>query len=210
MGSKKENDVVSNELPFIEGAARDRDCITGQVPFANLEALTDGSLTLGNPDRYYGARPELLKRVIRDQLHHQIIPTTQDSLPMAPNFLMAAKGPDGQMAMVRKQACYDGALCARGMHHLQSYGHPDFIYNSNAYTMTTIYLSAMLQLFTSYVRRSAASEGRSEYCIHQLRSFALTDSADLFRNAARAYRNARDWAEEQRNAFIDAANAKIS
>ncbi len=32
---------------------------------------------------------------------------------------------------------------------------------------------------------------------------------DAFRDAARAYRNTRDWAEEKRNAFIDAANAKV-
>ncbi len=99
--------------------------------------------------------------------------------------------------------------CPRHTSHLQSHSHSESIYDINAYTITLINLDGMLQLFTSYLRRPAAPEDRSEYCMHQLRSFALTDSTDTFRHAARAYRNARDWAEEKRNAFIDAANVKV-
>ena len=207
--STKENKVLSVEVPLIEGGVRDGKCVSGQIPFTNLEALTDGTIVSGNPDRYYGARPEQLSRQIRDLLYRQIVPSTQDSLPMVPNFLMAAKGPDGQMSVVMRQACYDGALGARGMHHLQSYGHSEPIYDNNAYTVTLIYLHGMLRLYTSHLGRSTTPRGRSEYYMHQLRSFAITDSADAFRDAASAYRNARDWAEEKRNAFIDAANSKV-
>jgi hypothetical protein len=46
---------------------------------------------------------------------------TQHDLPIAPNFFLAAKGPDGSAAVAKRQACYDGALGERGMHSLQSY-----------------------------------------------------------------------------------------
>ncbi|KAI0187943.1 hypothetical protein F4808DRAFT_466292 [Astrocystis sublimbata] len=40
----------------------------------------------------------------------RIVPSTQPDLPVAPNFFLAAKGPDGSLAVVERQACYDGAL----------------------------------------------------------------------------------------------------
>jgi hypothetical protein len=43
---------------------------------------------------------------------------------------------------------------------------------------------------------------RFEYYMNSLRGWLLTDSADSFRQGAAAYRNARDWAKEQRNRLI--------
>jgi hypothetical protein len=59
---------------------------------------------------------------VRDALSRHIIPLTQDDLPIVPNFFLEVKGPDGSVAVARRQACYDGALGARGMHELQAYG----------------------------------------------------------------------------------------
>jgi len=47
-------------IPVIEGKIRDAKCISGGIPFTNLNHLMDGTLVPGNPDRYYGARPEQL------------------------------------------------------------------------------------------------------------------------------------------------------
>lgn len=78
-------------------------------------------LTAAKPDLYYGARPEQLDRRVRDELSGHIIPSTQDDLPIAPNFFLATKGPEGTAAVARRQVSYDGALGARGMRSLQSY-----------------------------------------------------------------------------------------
>lgn len=77
-------------------------------------------LTAAKPDLYCGACPEQLNRRVRDDLSSYIIPSTQDDLPITPNFFLAAKGPDGTAAVARRQTCYDGALGARGMNSLQS------------------------------------------------------------------------------------------
>ena len=43
----------------------------------------------------------------------------------------------------------------------------------------------------------------------QLRSFALTDTIDTFRQGATAFRNGRDLAKEWRDEFIIAANERV-
>ncbi len=52
--------------------------------------------------------------------------------------------------------------------------------------------------------------GQSEYYMTQLRSFAMTDTAEIFRQGATAYRNARDWVKEQRDEVIKRANNRAN
>ncbi len=112
----------------------------GQVLFTNLEDLTDGSLVPGNPDRYHSARPEQLDQQVRTQLDGHIVP----------NFFLTAKGPDGSLAVAKRQACYDGALGARGMNSLQTYGDPELDSDNKAYTLTSIYHGGTLTIYANY------------------------------------------------------------
>lgn len=123
----KEKQVTTSVIPIIEGNIKDAKCCSGGILFANLDHLTDGTLVPGNPDIYYGARPEQLDRRVRNELSGHITPSTQDDLPLAPNFFVAVKGPDGSLAVVGRQASYDGALGARSMHSLQSYGQEEHV-----------------------------------------------------------------------------------
>lgn len=152
-------------VPIIEGKIGDAKCRSGGIPFANLDPLTDGTLKPGNPDVYYGARPEQLSREVRDKLSGSIIPSTQRDLPMALNFFLAAKGPDGLAAVAKRQACYDGALGARGMHSLQSHGRAEPVYDNNAYTVTSIYHNGHLKMYTSHMALLRTPGGRPEYYI---------------------------------------------
>ncbi|CRG92847.1 hypothetical protein PISL3812_09918 [Talaromyces islandicus] len=205
----KEKQITESVIPVIEGDNGDARCVAGGVPFNNLGPLTDVTLAPGNPDRYYGARPEQLDRRIRDELFAEVIPSKQDDLPMAPNFFLEAKGPDGSASVAKRQACYDGALGARGIHSLQTYGEDEPTYDNDAYTLTSIYHNGQLQMFTSHPSNSATSD-RPEYYMTQLRSFALTDNVDTFREGATWYRNGRDWAKEQRDEAIRQANERSS
>lgn len=118
----KEAQVMARVVPIMEGKLEDPSCVSGQIPFRNLDHLTDDSLVPGNPDVYYGVRPEELRPTISHQIEGHIVPSRQDSLPVAPNFFLHVKGPDGSLSVASRQACYDGALGARGIHSLQSYG----------------------------------------------------------------------------------------
>ncbi|KAF2816851.1 uncharacterized protein BDZ99DRAFT_483960 [Mytilinidion resinicola] len=207
VGEKKVLELV---IPTIEGNITNAGYRLRGIPFDNLVPLTDRALKPGNPDIYYGARPEQLARKVRDELGGQIIPSTEDNLPMAPNFFLTAKGPDGSLAVAGRQACYDGALGARGMHSLQSYGRDEPVSDDNAYTITSTYHGGTLKMYTSHRTQPTSAGGRPEYYMTQLRSFAMTDTAETFRQGARAYRNLRDWTKEQRDEAIQQANERAN
>ncbi|KAH8706062.1 hypothetical protein BGW36DRAFT_354439 [Talaromyces proteolyticus] len=207
--ASKERQVTENVIPFIEGKNTDSKCIGGGIPFRNLDHLTDGTLVPGNPDRYYGARPEQLNRQIRNELDGQIVPSTQHDLPIAPNFFLAAKGPDGSASVARRQASYDGALGARGIQSLQAYKQSEPKFNNNAYTLTSIYHNGQLQMFTSHPSKSTTSD-QSEYHMTQIKGWSMTSDSDAFREGATWYRNGRDWAKEQRDDAIKKANQQAT
>lgn len=51
----KEDQVTETAIPLIEGEVIDAKCVSGTIPFTNLDYDT---LVPGNPDFYYEARPE--------------------------------------------------------------------------------------------------------------------------------------------------------
>lgn len=204
----KEKQVSELVIPFIEGKIRNPKCRSGGIPFTNLDHLTDGTLKPGNPDIYYGAHPEQLSRKVRDELEGKIIPSTQQDLPMAPNFFLEVKGPDGSLAVAGRQACYDGALGARSIHSLRSYGQDKPVYDNNASTITSIYHGGTLKMYASHVAQPTSPGGRPKYHMSQLGAFAMTGNRDTCRDGLMAYRNAKEWAEEQRNDAIGQANER--
>ncbi|EDN10992.1 predicted protein [Histoplasma mississippiense (nom. inval.)] len=91
--ASKEKPVTNSVVPILDGDVGDPKCVGGDYLFGNLAPLTDGTLAQAKPDHFYGARPEQLDRQIRNELSDHIIPSTQDDLPMVPNFFLEAKGP---------------------------------------------------------------------------------------------------------------------
>ncbi|KAI0977544.1 hypothetical protein F4678DRAFT_18190 [Xylaria arbuscula] len=208
--ASKEWQVTSTVIPIIEGEVGDTKCVSGQIPFTNLDHLTDGSLVPGNPDRYYGARPEQLHQQVRMELNGHIVPSSQHDLPIVPNFFLAVKGPDGSLAVAERQACYDGALGARGIRSLQTYGDTEPVPDNRAYTITSTYHGGQLKMYTSHPLPPASSGTSGGYVTTQIKAFALTSDADAFRTGAGAYRNARDWAKQMRDQTIEKANETVA
>ncbi|KAI9889132.1 MAG: hypothetical protein M1814_005794 [Vezdaea aestivalis] len=206
----KEKQVIASVIPFIEGDIKDAKCVSGGIPLTSLDPLTDGTLVPGNPDIYYGARPEQLDQRVRNELRAHIIPSTQADLPIVPNFFLEVKGPDGLPAVAKRQASYSGALGARGIHSLQSYGQDNAPYFNNAYTVTSTYHDGTLKMFTSHPTQPVSSGSRPEYFMHLLNSWSMIGRPEAFRQAATYYRNGRDWAKEQRDVAIRQANEKVN
>ncbi|EFR02618.1 hypothetical protein MGYG_05616 [Nannizzia gypsea CBS 118893] len=208
INAAKEKTIVRSAFPRIEGRIDDSRSVGGDYLFGNLAPLTDGTLAKAKPDHFFGAHPKKLDEEIREELNDYIIPSTQTSLPMLPNFFLETKGPDGSSAVVTKQACYHGALGARGMHRLQSYRQDKPVYDNKAYTITSTYQSSQLKLYTTHLTGPREDDGPLEYIMTPLRSFAMTDNPETFRQGATVYRNARDWAKEQRDDMIKCANER--
>lgn len=200
--------VLYRVIPFIEGDSRFDNCDYGQIPFSNLDPLTDGTLVPGNPDLYYGNQPEALDIEIRTELSGHIIPSTKLDVPILPNFFLAVKGPDGSAAVAERQASYDGALGARGFRSLQVYSDTAVEYDNKAYTITSTYHQGTLKIYASHPIPSSGPGGGSEYATTLLKAYALVSDVDTFRAGATAFRNARDWAMQQRIEAINKANMK--
>jgi len=195
-------------IPIIEGKFTDAKCFSGVRRFTNLSPLTRSKLVPGSPDLYHGARPEQLDRRVRDELDRSIVPSKQRGLPVVPNFFAELKGSLGNPGVGILQACYDGALGARGMFLLQSYRQGDAEFDNNAYTITATYVHPYLSLYTTHLSQPTASQPYPQYHMNILRSWCISTSIDEFRTALTWYRNARDWAKEQGDEAIRIANER--
>ncbi|OAA63261.1 hypothetical protein SPI_03424 [Niveomyces insectorum RCEF 264] len=208
--AKDEDDVIANVIPTILGPHKPTDASSRNTVFGNLEPLTDGTIAPAVPDIYYGVHPEELSQSVRGELSHHIIPSTMQDKPLAPNFFIEVKGPDGSAAVATRQARYDGAAGSRAMHSLQNYGEGELQYDGQAYTFSSTYHggTGTLQLYAHHPTAPTSEGGRPEYHMTQLRTFGMTDTRDTYIQGATTFRNARDIAKRHRDGFIQAANAK--
>ncbi|KAL9056689.1 MAG: hypothetical protein Q9162_002758 [Coniocarpon cinnabarinum] len=203
-----EADVMRNVFPLIVG-----DCdipSSGNMEFNNLAPLTDGTIATDKPDYYEGSRPEDIEKHIRGELSEYIIPSTDTTRPCLPNFFTEVKGPDGSGKVLKRQACYAGAIGARAMHELRLYVNKATALDSNAYTMTWAFDSSTgtLNVYTTHPVASEVPDRHVDYQMTQLQGWALTGNIDSFRQGVSYFRNARDWARARRRELIDAANDK--
>ena len=207
-----EDSVMSKIFPVIAGTAdipSERNLL-----FGNLEDLTDGSITKAKPDHFDGSRPTDLNKQLREELAPYIVPSTNTAAPCLPNFFTEAKGRSGNTEVCKRQALYDGALGARGIHELRSYIDSETAYDDNAYTITSIYhgggANAALSVYVVHPMLYNDARKRTEYRLTQLNGWDMTGNSKAFREGASALRNARDWAKEKREELMMAANSKAS
>ncbi|KAF3760106.1 hypothetical protein M406DRAFT_240300, partial [Cryphonectria parasitica EP155] len=205
--AKDESDICKYILPTITGPWKDNYPSAENMAFGNLAPLTNGTIVAAKPDIALGACPEQLNPTIRSELQHHIIPSTSTDRIIAPNFFLEAKGPNGSTAVMMRQARYDGAIGARSMHSLQNYGREEPVYDGHAYTYSSTYYDGTLKMYAHHATAPAISGGQPEYHMNQLTAYALTNNRETFVQGATAYRNLRDLAMQQRDTFIEAANA---
>jgi hypothetical protein len=201
-----EVEVMRDVLPIVYG---NTDIPNKQnLLFTKLDPIANDTTVDAKPDFYDGARLEDVDEHVRVDLAPFIVPTGHRLAPVAPNFFLEAKGPKGGADVAKRQACYDGALGARAMHELQSYRQDGPVYDGNAYTITSTYHAGTgtLQMYTTHLTRS--TDDTPEYHMSQVNTWGMTGNTGSFRQGATAFRNARDWAREQRDGFILAANER--
>ena len=136
------------------------------------------------------------------------MPSTNTAASCLPNFFTEGEGPNGSIAVCKRQALYDGALGARGIHELRSYVDPETAYDNNAYTITSTYHggSGDLTIYTTHSTLSTDAQNPTDYWMTQLNGWKMTGNSEAFRQGASALRNAMDWAKEKREELMIAAN----
>lgn len=200
-----EGDVMRDVVPLL--------CGNSSIPsrqntiFTNFEPITSEDASRAKPDLFDGAYPHKINRDVRydDEVHTLIIPTKHPTVPVAPNFFLEAKCQDGSAAVMKRQACYDGAYGARAMYSLQNYGKDEPVYDNNAYAFSSTYHDGTLKLYAHHPTAPTTPAGRPEYHMTQLKAYALTNDRETLVEGATAFRNARDVAERHRDSFIEAA-----
>ncbi|KAI9041906.1 uncharacterized protein KD926_006243 [Aspergillus affinis] len=187
-------ELSASAIPFIEGY-NPQDAGGGTL-FNNLALPTEDTSTQTKPDIYNGARRGRLDQKIRKDLKNLIIPSPKDGLPVPPNFFMEAQGDPGDPNVAKRQACFYGALGARGIQALRSYqpgkSHCETVYDNRVYTITAAYIDGVLSLFAHHLKGPTDQVKRPTCFMVPLKSFLLMESLESFREGATAYRNARD------------------
>ncbi|KAI4131139.1 MAG: hypothetical protein LQ347_003092 [Umbilicaria vellea] len=199
-----EGDVMRNVVPIMCGNAAIPS--RQNLLFTRLDPIANNTTVDAKPDFYDGAHLEDIDKQVQQDLGSYIIPTGHTMAPAAPNFFLEVKRPSGGADVAKRQACYDGALGARGMHQLQSYKQEP-IYDGNAYTITTTYHAGNLNMYVTHVT-SSGPEVSPEYHMSQVGGWNTIGDPDTCRRAFAAFRNGRDRAQEQRDKFILAANER--
>lgn len=203
-----ETQVASTVFPIIAGSASIPH--SENIGFTNLNDLIKVSLTTAFPDFYDGNQPGDINEIIRKRLSKYIMPSKHKNAPCLPSFFAELKGPSGHLNVAKRQACYDGALGARGIQNLRSFIDPKTAYDNCAYTISSYYQSPVghLSIYAIHPMKSKTPEYSTEYYMTPISSFLMANSPDAFREGASAFRNARDWAKSQRDRLITAANNK--
>ena len=204
-----ENKALQKVIPRIQGTIRDELCVDGpDIRLANLANLLNGKDHKAKPDIWYGARPEQIDPRIRDneELGTYIVPTTSGSRPCAPNFFVEAKGPRGSDLVLSDQACFDGALGARGIHKLQTYEQQVPTYDHKAYTISTTYHEGHLKMYAHHLDQPNGPGTDVVYYMKRLKCWSLIGDRRNLLEGMTAFRNAEEWTKAQRDAAIEHAN----
>ncbi|KAL8832269.1 MAG: hypothetical protein Q9191_000368 [Dirinaria sp. TL-2023a] len=202
-----ENTATVKTFPVIAGSAEFETQFN--VSFQNLEDLTDGTIKKAQPDFYDGIRPSEVNNKVLDALDSYINPSSKFGTPCMPNLFGEWKGPAGSHAVCKRQALYDGALGARAMRELRSYAGHEISKNEACYTLTATYNTSPASVFIYAHHCTPSSDPAREYDYHMTRvgGWIMDNDYDGFRDGASALRNAREWAKEQRDELVAAANA---
>ncbi|KAI9680698.1 MAG: hypothetical protein M1817_004138 [Caeruleum heppii] len=206
--AKEESDVRRNVIPVLAGqnvtiaSAKNRS-------FKGLPPLTKANIADAKPDFYDGSGPWDLNQRVLDEIGDKIIPCPEKNLPLLPNFFLEAKGPMAPFPIGFRQALQDNGLGARAMDSLRFYGEPGSkTYDKKALSISTVYQSGRLDLYGTYSTPPSAGADQDGSQMIEIDCWRLDRDWDGFRRGASAFRNAREWAKEQRDEAIRCANAK--
>lgn len=212
-------EIIRSVVPRFEDPAADWAQFRAErVVCDNLEHLTDGKIVAACPDYYYGAEPERLdKRVMKDLEYHLVPNRLSRDHPIAPNFFVTALGKQKSWFYLGvSQATYEGALGARGIHSLQTYGQQQQapgtprVFDNKAYTLMWIYDVGVLYAFTCHPRAPAVGNCGDRgvgYTATIIEFWNLMESREKYVEGVTAFRNGLEWARVQRDDAIKMANA---
>ncbi|KHJ32933.1 hypothetical protein EV44_g3076 [Erysiphe necator] len=209
-----ETEVVASVVPTLEAENGSEKLENSNITFSNLAPLIDGGLdhivlSKTSPDLFYGSSFECLDERIRQNLSSQVLPKLDIEKPIAPNFFLELKGPEGHQRVADRQALYNGALGERGQIALRSWGHDHPVLDGAAHTITCTFISGALTFYSIHAVPVETPSRRIEYFMYLIGIYVMHASASQYRKGIAAYQNLREYAEEKRNESISLANSRL-
>ncbi|KAK6445876.1 hypothetical protein FP744_10002125 [Trichoderma asperellum] len=201
-----ESDLMADVIPLIAGDTRIRK--SRNLAFTNLTSITRNTTATPKPDFFDGAHPETVNRKVKKDLDDIIIPSKIAGFPIAANFFLEVKSDEGKLKVAQGQSIVNGAYGARAMHALKNYlvdGEPE--YDGNAYAFTAILARALLELYAHHLTAPTKPGGQPGCHATLLGSYGLRDEEN-YSTGRGAFRNLRMRAKEDRDRFIETANAR--
>lgn len=134
------------------------------LAFANLELLTHDNFVDAKPNFYDEARPAQIDLRIRQELELYVVSITQAQALALLNFFIETKSLDESAIMIKRQACFDDALEARGIHRLRSFeANSRLVHDNNAYIITSTYYDETLKLYIIHNTQASNIEVSPKY-----------------------------------------------
>ncbi|CAK7568027.1 MAG: hypothetical protein SEPTF4163_006006, partial [Sporothrix epigloea] len=151
LDARSGGDVLANITPTLLGQNVANYDTARNLIFGNIKPLTDGSLVAPKPDLYDGVNPTTLDKAIREELADVIVPSKSGGNPVVPNFFFEIAGPKSRPMVAELRARYHGAIGARAMNALQSYGKQTPVYDGKAYSFSSVYHRGILEIYAHHL-----------------------------------------------------------
>ena len=206
-------------LPKITGKNNNGIPFQMNVVFNNLQRIhPKKKLVMAKPDWYSGINPSEIGEETLENLGPVVVPSKHLDLPCLPNLFVEVKGPDGLEKVSIRQAGYDAALGARGIHHFRQFidPRPASLFDSSALTISAVLsgghaTTSQLTFFATHCTRptSALTTAPVEYHMTRLKQYNLSDDLGGFQRGFMAFRNVRDWTSRVREDLVRRANNKL-
>ena len=178
--------AMSRIFPIIRG----REAVaSGQgYLFGNMDPLAE-NISRAIPGYFNGSYPENVRGEVRADLKMYIVPSSNDSRPLLPNFFSEVGTNPSMMERRITQVLGYGA---RSMYKIQSYRQGQSVFDGNAYTIGSTYSygenAGILRLYTMHPTGPAGPNGEPKYWTNEIMTFAMTKDADAFRNGAARFK----------------------
>jgi hypothetical protein len=145
---------------------------------------------------------------VRDhkKINSLIVPSTTTHRPNLPNFFFEVKGTDGLWSEALAQASHDGAIDARAVQSLQSYGEEQPVYRNSTLAISSTYYAGMLRFYGHSVAQSGGPGTDPEYYMHLIKGYNMDNDQETFIRGATMFKNALDMTKGRRDAAIARAN----
>jgi hypothetical protein len=187
----------------------------GHVNFSELQPLSPVAefgpslpLAFPQPDYYHGAKSVEVHSYLKEHLAAFIMPTADQSLPVAPNLFVVFQGPEGCTQVAECQARHYGAFGARGIHKLETFRRP-LAFDKKIKAITITVVGSSVGIFGTYIIPATSPNQPLSYHNVLLDDHSLCGQRRSCEKGIVAIRNAMDIARTIRVAAIERAKAMI-